>query len=92
MPYLRVTQTTFDPAKAEEYVRLHRGVMEALRRQPGFQHIHAGIDREGGTGITISTFDTREHANLDRQQLGDVVRQMQALAQVAPAVIYQVEA
>jgi len=90
MPYLRVTHITFDPANADESVRLSRAVIQAMRGQPGFQDIRAGMDRESGKGIAVTTFDTREHANLDRQQLGDAVRQSMSALQYAPPVILEV--
>jgi hypothetical protein len=90
MPYMRVTQSTFDPANADEAARLTRLVVETMRRQPGFQHFHGGFDREGGKGLAITTFDTRDHASFDRQQLGDALRESLAVMQYTPPAIYEV--
>jgi hypothetical protein len=91
MPYMRVTQATFDPAKAQEYARIQREVGAVMQRQPGVQRFQSGLDAEGGRAIAITTFDTREHASFDRQQLGDVVNQVQAMgAQLSPAAIFEV--
>jgi hypothetical protein len=90
MPYLRVTEITFDPASADESVRQARAVIQVMRGQPGFQDIRAGIDREGGRGFAITTFDTREHASLDRQRLGDAFRESMAVLRYAPPIILEV--
>ena len=78
MPFMRVTRSRFDPAKAEEVESIRPELAAALQRQPGLQHLHGGIDREGGRGVVVAIFDTREHAELPPEALGPVLARLQS--------------
>lgn len=91
MPFMRVTRSRFDPAKAEELARLGPDLTAAIRRLPGLQHLHGGIDREGGRGITVAIFDTREHAGYSPETLGPILVNMQSLGlQIESREVYEV--
>jgi len=78
--YLRVTRGRFDPAKSDELYALGPRVVAGVMAQPGCQDCRAGIDRQSGTSIVASTFDTLDHAKFPRENLGE--EYLQALAQL----------
>jgi heme-degrading monooxygenase HmoA len=89
--YMRITTGRFDPAKAEDVVRLSGEVTAAVSRLPGFQHLHQGFDRTAGTAAVVSIWDTEEHARFSREGLGEVVNRLQAAgAQLDPPQIYEI--
>ncbi len=80
MPYMRVIRSQFDPAKAEDLERLREDFVAAFQQQPGLQHWHGGIDREGGRAVVVGLFDTREHADAPpAEALGPVNATLQSL-------------
>ena len=65
-------------------------VAAAFRRLPGFQGYHAGVDRARGTIISISIWDTEEHAQVPRDALGEIARRLDPLGvQVEPLEVYE---
>ena len=91
MPFMRITRSRFDPANAEEMESIRPELAAALQRQPGLQHLHGGIDREGGRGITVAIFDTREHAGYSPETLGPILVNMQSLGlQIESREVYEV--
>ena len=88
--YLRVTRGRFDPSRYDEVMSLNREVNAALRRLPGLQSSHVGIDRSAGRLVAVTTWDTEEHARFSREALGDVVSRMQAVgSQLEPPEVYE---
>ena len=90
--YIRVTRGRIDPSRYDEMSQLAPDVAAAVGRQPGFQsYVQAG-NRAGGRIIAISTWDTEEHAALDRTTaLADVMPRVLATgAQLDPPDIYEV--
>ncbi len=79
MPYMRVIRSRFDPAKAEDLERLREDFVAAFQQQPGLQHWHGGIDREGGRAVMVALFDTREQAEATPEALGPVNATLQSL-------------
>ncbi len=77
MPFMRVTRGRFDPANADEVESIRPELVAALQRLPGLQHFHVGIDREGGRGVVVAIFDTREHAESPPEALGPVLARLQ---------------
>src|ERR671913_2232924 len=65
--YLRLTRARFDPALADQVVPLASAVRAAMRRLPGLQHNHQGIDRAAGTVAAVSVWDSAEHASFSRE-------------------------
>ncbi|MGN6360870.1 MAG: hypothetical protein ACTHMJ_06960 [Thermomicrobiales bacterium] len=92
MPYMRVTRSTFDPAtSADDLTGLGQALTAAFQQLPGIQHIHGGIDREGGRGITVLIFDTQEHAQFAPEALGAANARVQSLGlQIASREVYEV--
>jgi hypothetical protein len=78
MPYIRVTRAQFDPAAAEQIAGHTADLRRAIEGLPGLQHQHLGLDLQGGKGVAVSTFDTREHAQFEREMLGEIVARLQA--------------
>ena len=76
--YLRVTRSRFDLAKYDETVRLGEEFAATLRRLPGFQNHHSGMDRDTGTSIGVSLWETEEQARFSRDALGDIIPRMLA--------------
>ncbi len=76
--FLRCTRAQFDPAKADTVLAIASDLKATLDRLPGIQHSHGAVDREAGKTITITIFDTREHAQFSREALGDLIPRFQA--------------
>jgi hypothetical protein len=51
-----------DPARIDEDSTLAQDIAEAFRQLPGFQSLMSGTDRATGQFITVTTYDTEEHA------------------------------
>jgi heme-degrading monooxygenase HmoA len=61
--WMRVGRSRMDPARIGEDSTLLADVAEAYRQLPGFQSVMHGRDDATGRMITVSTFDTEEHAH-----------------------------
>jgi len=92
--YVRITRGRIDPSRYDEMSQLVPAVAASVRRQPGCQSYLQGGDRDGGKIIAISTWDTKEHAALDRMTaLKDVMPRVLATgAQLDQPEIYEVNA
>ena len=91
--YMRVTRARFaDPSKIDEATRqTGRDVAAAISRQPGCQRLTGAVDRANGRTISVSTWDTEEHARWSPDALGDIPSRLQALgAQVDPPEFFEV--
>ncbi len=91
--YMRVVRARIDPAKVDEAISSPVGqdLAAAVKRQPGCQSFTAGGDRATGQTITVSTWDTEEHARYSMDALGDVASRIQALGvQADPPQIFEV--
>ena len=64
--FIRVTRGRIDPSRYDEMSQLVPDVAASVGRQPGFHSYLQGGDRASGKIIAISTWDTAEHAALDR--------------------------
>ena len=60
--YMRVGPARMDPARIDEDSTLVQDIAEAFKQLPGFQSVMIGVDRTTGQFITVSTWDTEEHA------------------------------
>ena len=78
MPYIRLTRGQFDPAVGDQVSSVLAELQGAFQGLPGFQHQHLGLDLQGGKGVAVSIFDTREHAQFTREALGEIISRMQA--------------
>lgn len=76
--FLRCTRSQFDPAKADEVAALGSELKVIFGKLPGIQHSHTALDRATGKAITITLFDTREHAQFGREALGDIISRFHA--------------
>ena len=76
--YLRITRARFDPAAYEQIAVAARDVRAAMRKLPGVQHIHQGIDRTAGTVAAVSVWDSAEHARFPREQIGEPIGRLRA--------------
>ena len=90
--HLRLTRARFDPALADQVHRVIASeVRAAMRRLPGLQHHHQGIDRTAGTMAAVTVWDSAEHANFSREALGDPIRGLRALGvQFEEPEIYEI--
>jgi hypothetical protein len=91
--YMRVTRARMDPSKIDEVVsQVGPDVAAASGRLPGHQSFLGGVDRASGRTITVSTWDTEEHARWSpADALGDIPARLQALGvQVDPPEIFEV--
>jgi hypothetical protein len=89
--YLRLTRARFDPARADQVVPIASEVRAAMRRLPGLQHNHQGIDRTAGTVAAVSVWDSQEHAGFARETLGEPIGRLRALGvQFEEPEIYEI--
>jgi hypothetical protein len=76
--YLRVSHGRWDPAKHDELTRLVPEVRAAIQRLPGCQDVRSGVERSTGRTVSVSSFDTLEHAQFSRDSLGEPLARLQA--------------
>jgi quinol monooxygenase YgiN len=76
--YLLVTRGRWDPAKHDEFAHLVPAAIAAIRKLPGCQDARNGVERSTGRTVTVSTFDTQEHAQFSRESLGEPLARLQA--------------
>ena len=92
--YMRVTRGRItDPSKlgTDTANQVLRDLVAAVRRQPGFQSFTGGADRANGRTITISTWDTEDHARFSPEALGDLPARIEAIGiQVEPFEVFEV--
>ena len=77
--FLRLMRTSFDPSMQDEGMRLIHEVVDAFRRQPGFQSYYGAIDRTRGVTVAVTTWDTEEHAQVRNAEFGDLLPRLQAM-------------
>jgi len=84
--YMRVTRSRIDPARVDEAVRqVGPDLVATISRLPGYQSFMGGLDRSRGQAITVSTWDTEEHARWSIDALGDIPSRNQAFGIQADA-------
>jgi hypothetical protein len=90
--YMRVVRGQLDPAKIDQAAsQVGQELAAAVKRLPGNQSFMAGGDRASGQTITVSTWDTEEHASYSPDALGDVQSKLRALGvQADPPEIFEV--
>ena len=89
--YLRLTRARFDPAVHDQIVPIALEVDTAMRRLPGLQHNHQGLDRAAGTVAAVSVWDSEEHASFARESLGEPIGRLRALGvQFEEPEIYEI--
>ena len=77
--YLRLTRGRLEPARYDAVVPLVPAITAALRALPGVQDVHVGIDRATGRTLSLTSFDTFEHAQFSRERLSSVLAPLQAI-------------
>ena len=89
--YIRVTRGQLDPTRYEELVAMAQDITAAINAVPGCQSIQYGGDRTSGQTITVTTWDTEEHARMTRDTaLAAIMPRIQALGiQLNPPEIYE---
>jgi quinol monooxygenase YgiN len=88
--FLRITRGRFDPARVDEIQSLTAEAANAFKRLPGFVAYQGGLDRQAGSLVAISTWEDAGSANFSREQLGDVISRVVAVAQLEAPDIYEV--
>jgi hypothetical protein len=83
--YFRLTRGRFDPAQFGAIMPLVPAVTTALRALPGVQDVRVGMDRATGRTLSLTSFDTLEHAQFSRDRLGSVLQPLQDLGWEAEA-------
>jgi hypothetical protein len=76
--YLRITRAHFNPSRYEELQAVVPDVSAAIWLLPGFQSMQTGFDRANGKSVSVTTFDTLEHAQFQRSSLDAVFATLQA--------------
>ena len=78
--YMRVTRSRIDPAKIDEARdKVGQDLVAAIERLPGYQSYLLGVDRARRQAVSVSTWDTEQHARWTLDALGDVPSRLQAL-------------
>jgi hypothetical protein len=71
--------------------QLAQDLAAAVRRMPGNQSFMGGVDRANGRAITISTWDTGQHASYSPDALGEVQSRVRGVTtDVDPPEVYEV--
>ena len=83
--YLRLTRGRFDPARYDAVEPLVPAITAALRALPGVQGVHVGIDRASGRTLSLTSFDTLEHAQFSRDRLHSVLQPLREIGWEAEA-------
>ncbi len=81
--FIRVTRGQHDSSKAEEFKRAVPAVKTVLEVLPGCQSVHSGMDHQAGTSVSVSIFDTREHASFARESLGEPFKRLTTMGYTA---------
>ncbi|MBV9547115.1 MAG: hypothetical protein JOY61_22325 [Chloroflexi bacterium] len=88
---MRITTGRIDSGNVDELRKLAPDLVAAVRRMPGCQSFTGGVDRASGRTITVSTWDTQEHAGYAAEALGDVVQKIRAAGtQIDPPQVFEV--
>ena len=84
--YMRVTRTRIDPAKLDEARKVD--VAAVVRRMPGCRSYMLGVDRASGRALSVSTWDTEDHArwSADADAVSDVRARLEALGLQVDAI------
>ena len=76
--YVRVSHSTFDPAKRTEVDAVTEEAGEVLAGLPGFVRYVGAADDGSGMGVVISFWESEEAAGFDRAAFGDVMSRLAA--------------
>ena len=89
--YIRVTRGQLDPTRYDELVGMGQDITAAVKALPGCQSSQNGGDRTSGKTITVSTWDTEEHARVLRDTaLAGIMPRLNAIGlQLNPPEIYE---
>jgi hypothetical protein len=77
--WMRVTRGRLDTASIEEALKIAPEITAAFKRMPGYMSYVAGGDRTTGQSVSVSTWDTEEHARFSSEALGDALSRLRAL-------------
>lgn len=79
--YIRITTGHFDSGKERDVRSLIEStVLDAARQLTGFKSYNGGIDRQAGTFVAITTWETEQQARGFRDKLSsDIMKQIQDL-------------
>jgi hypothetical protein len=90
---MRVTRSRTDPSRLDEAVsQVGPDLQAAISRLPGYQSYTIAVDRASGQALSVSTWDTEEHARWSRDAaIGDLLSRLQTLGvQIDPPEFYEV--
>jgi hypothetical protein len=89
--YLRIARAHFDSSNYDQVVPVFHELDGAMRQLPGLQQFVQGIDRETGTAVAVSIWDTEGHAEVAREVLGEPLERLHALeVTLDPLEVYEI--
>ncbi len=90
--YVRVTPFVLDLAREQEVTRFsEEQLLPAIRQLPGFRRYTAAVDRAAGRGVSLTEWDSQEHAQALRTAVGGMLQEMAELGiQLETAQVYEV--
>jgi hypothetical protein len=68
-----------DPSRIDEDSTLVQDIAAAFKQLPGFQSVMIGVDRTTGQFVTVTTWDTEEHARSSLLTRTDLIARLQAV-------------
>ena len=75
--YLRVIRGSGEPSKYDEFTRLAEESIARLKTRPGFAGYYAAGNRETGSFLTVTIWQTEEGANAPLQDVvGDLLQRV----------------
>jgi heme-degrading monooxygenase HmoA len=95
--YVRTSRAHCDPSECDAVLASAERTNPALSQLPGFRSSYWGVDRDTGTLIAVSTWDTREHASFSRDALVSAAGSAASVtlspgAHMEPPEIYEIAA
>lgn len=93
--FLRIVRSQVAPGSLTQAQinTIGQDVVAAVNRLPGVERAHVASDADTGRAVTVSIWDTSEHAHFDSSQLGDLIpRLQQAGIQMDAPEIYEINA
>jgi len=75
MPYARIAVYQFKPGTIDEVIRTAKeGLLPIFRQQPGFRR-YATVKTGDDSGVSISTWDTKQEADIAVQKAAAWIKQ-----------------
>lgn len=93
--FLRIVRSHVAPgALSQAQINsISQDVVAVIKPLPGCQHVYVASNADTGQAVTVSHWDTREHAHFDASKIADLIaRLQQSGVQIEAPEIYDINA